>query len=314
MKRTRITFVVSIFVIVLLLGAGYYFWKDIDRVSSDFLRRLRPCGSPITYSIGNLDPRFGLTKEKLLGYTQQAEKIWEASINKPLFEYSPTGKLKINFVYDYRQKATDALRKMGIALKDDQSTYDVLKAKYTLLVDSYIQKKAQIDVLIKRYDGEKSAFEKEVNYWNSRGGAPKVTYTLLERKRADLNKQVAVLNQKKDSLNMLIDTIHSAEIVLNQLIVTLNLKVGAYNTVSASTGEEFSEGVYMNDANGIAIVIFQFNDTDKLMKVLTHELGHALGLGHLDNPKAVMYRLNEGMNDMLTTDDLTALKKVCGIN
>lgn len=313
MERNRITFFFSIFAIVVLLGGGYYLRKDISRVSSEFLRRLQPCESPITYSIGNLDPRFGLTKEKLLEYTQQAEKIWEASINKPLFEYSPTGKLKINFVYDYRQKATDTLKKMGIALKDDRSTYDALKTKYTSLVTSYIQKKAQMDVLIKRYNSEKSAFEKEVHYWNSRGGASKMTYALLERERADLNKQVAVLNQNKDLLNMLIDTIHSAEIVLNQLIVTLNLKVGAYDTVSASTGEEFSEGVYTNDANGVTITIFQFNDTDKLMKVLTHEFGHSLGLGHLDDPKAVMYRLNEGMNNTLTVDDLAALKKVCEI-
>jgi len=202
---------------------------------------------------------------------------------------------------------------MGIALKDDQATYNALKAKYNSLVASYDKEKAQLDILLSIFKADKSAYEKEISYWNSRGGAPKEEYAILEQKKNDLNNQIAIINQIKDSLNELADAINSAGVILNKLIATLNLQVSKYNTVGASTGKEFNEGEYVRDAGGTTINIFQFNDNDQLIRVLAHELGHALGIDHLSNPKAIMYYLNEGGNEKLTADDLSALKTLCGI-
>jgi len=244
---------------------------------------------------------------------KQAEAIWESPINKQLFEYSPIGELKINFIYDDRQKATDAMRKIGIVINNDQATYDMLKAKYDLLVASYKKESAQIDALIAAYNADKIAYNNEVNYWNSRGGASKAEYKILEQKRIDLNNQVAIINQAENSLNESVDTIKSEEEILNRLVVTLNIQVNTYNAVGSSIGKEYNEGEYISNANGTAINVFQFNDKNQLMEVLVHELGHALGIGHLDNPKAIMYYLNEGINEKLTSDDIAALKNACGI-
>lgn len=314
MKKTfRAKLVAGIFAVLLLLGLGYYYRADAGRFLREILNRIQPCQRPITYSIASLDPRFGLTKTQVLSYINQAEKIWGVPINKQLFEYSPTGDLKINFIYDYRQQATDALRKIGIVINNDQSTYDTLKAKYDSLVAAYNQQKAQVDALVAAYNADKSAYEKNVNYWNSRGGAPKAEFNILQQERTDLNNQVTAINQAETSLNGLIDDINSAGIILNQLITTLNLQVSTYNTTGAPTSKGFTEGEYVSNASGTAINIYQFNDTNQLVMVLAHELGHALGLGHLSNPKAIMYYLNEGVNEKLTVDDLAALKKVCGI-
>lgn len=314
MKNSRIKYSVGIFIALVLLGFGYYYWKDISNFSSGLLNRSQPCQKPIMYSIGNIDPRFGLTKAELLNDMQTAEKIWESSIGKQLFEYSPTGDLKINLIYDYRQKATDAMSMIGIVINDDKSTFDALKAKYNSLTASYDKQKAQIEALVATYNTEKSAYEKDVSYWNSHKGAPKAEYDILEQKRIDLNNQITIINQQKDSLNGLIDTINSAGLILNKLIAELNLQVSTYNTAgSAIIGTTFDEGQYVSDVSGTTINIFQFDNADQLIRVLAHELGHALGLGHLANSKAIMYYLNEGINEKLTADDLTALKNICGI-
>ncbi|MFA6135825.1 MAG: matrixin family metalloprotease [Candidatus Paceibacterota bacterium] len=243
----------------------------------------------------------------------QAEKIWESSIDKQLFEYSPTGNLKINLIYDYRQKAADALKELGIVINDDESTYNAVKAEYDSLVNLYDKEEAYITTLIKSYDLDRKVFEKDVDYWNSHTRATKKEYDALEQRRIDLNNQIAIINQKQESLNKSGDIINSTVIVLNKLIAELNLQVNTYNTIGTSTGEEFSEGSYTSDTSGTAINIFQFNNEDKLIKILAHELGHALGLEHLDNPNAIMNRLDAGINEKLTADDITALKEKCRI-
>lgn len=313
MKRFRVNLFVNTFAVLLLLGFGYYFRENIGTVFNRLLNKFQPCEAPITYSIASLDSRFGLSKTELLNNMAQAEKIWEASVNRNLFEYSPTGEIKINFIYDYRQKATDAMKKIGIVIGDNRTTYDELKIKYDSLVVSYNKQKLQLDTLIAAYKADKNAFEKDVNHWNSRGGAPKAEYEILEQRKTDLNNQVVVINQTRDSFNELVETINSTGIILNKLIASLNIKVGEYNTVGASAGKEFKEGEYVRDANGTAINIFQFNDKNQLMRVFAHEFGHALGLDHIDNPEAIMYYLNESGNEKLTTDDLAALKNICAI-
>lgn len=304
------------FLTAIILAIGIYEYRvELINVWKNGLNDWQPCRRPIAYSISNIDSSFGVNKANILADIQKAEKIWESAINKPLFEYEPdgSGELQINFIYDYRQKATDAMAKIGVALSNDRASYDSLKIKYDSLLASYNAEKSEISSLTASYNSAKATYEKNVSYWNSRGGAPRDEYSKLEQERINLNNMTVEINKHVSALNSLVDTIKQVEEVLNKQVNALNLKVKTYNSLGDSTGREFNEGEYVRNASGTKINIYQFKDENQLVRVLAHELGHAIGLEHVDDPKAIMYYMNEGVNEKLTSDDLLALRNRCGI-
>ena len=65
-----------------------------------------------------------------------------------------------------------------------------------------------------------------------------------------------------------------------------------------------------------AILVYQFGNKKDLSLALSHELGHALGLNHVENAKSIMYYVTGNNNDILATpsiEDLAELKRVCKI-
>ncbi|MEA2715027.1 MAG: hypothetical protein QOG91_55 [Candidatus Parcubacteria bacterium] len=310
------TWVLGVLVLV-AVTVIYSYRAKIELVIKPILRVFgasAPCTKPISYALGAFDPKFGLSKEQFLKDVALAAGIWGSPIDRTLFIYGDSAgsaELKINLIYDYRQKATADMRSLGLTISDDETSYDALKAKYDSLKSAYSEERKQLDLDIAAYAAAKKSYEQDAAYWNSRGGAPKKEYGELEARRQALNVEVETINGGTVAINSLTENINSAATILNHLASTLNLNVKNYNTIGASTGVEFDEGQYVRDKDGERIDIYQYENNDQLIRILAHELGHALGLPHSDDPKAIMYRLNQSTNNQPTTADINELKSAC---
>ncbi|MCX6737659.1 MAG: matrixin family metalloprotease [Candidatus Parcubacteria bacterium] len=274
---------------------------------------LRPCQKPIVYSLGKIDSRFNLGKDDLTRALNQAESIWEKPIGKDLFSSGENGNLKISLVYDSRQESTVKLQQLGLAINDDQKTYDALKIKYNSFLSDYNSQKKSLEKLISEYEAIKTEYEQRVDYWNKKGGAPRLEYDKLIEERNNLAELASQITIIQKDLNDLIDTINATANVLNRLVIALNINADTYNNIGQGQETEFQEGVYKKDLSGEQIIVYQFDSYTKLVRVLAHEFGHALGLKHFNNPETIMYAVNQSNNLNLSASEISAVKEMCHI-
>ena len=297
-------------VVFIALGAAVFVFRtQIFGIGQQLYARALPCTRPLSYSIGSLDTRFGISRADFLSAVKDAETIWEKPSGKNLFQYDPSGALKINLVYDVRQQTTDRLKKLGLVLDTTQASYDALKEKYDSIETDYAAKKAQFESAAAAFQAKQDAYNKQVQYWNSRGGAPRAQYQQLQSEQAALIAESAGLKQQQDNLNIEVGNINALADGLNQIARALNLNVAKYN--SAGGGQEFEEGLYQSSLGTQEIDIYEFDSHARLVRVLAHEMGHALGLDHVDDKVAIMYRLNQSSNEKTSAADLAELTRVC---
>jgi len=305
-KRPRQSLVRTIFSLFVLTGVLLY---ALDHLGSG-----SPCQRPITYTIGSLDHQFGLSKDDFLLAISDAQHLWENPVRKPLFRYAAAdGRLKISLNYDARQQVTLTLQNLNRSAHADMASFDTLQEKFRGLHADYQRQTALLEPRVAAFEHRKASYDTEVSYWNTRGGAPGEVFERLEREKRALTTESGEINRLQTEINARVDDINAQALALNRMAASLNQKATEFHQIGSAHAGEFEEATFRSGPDGDRINVYQFDDRAKLVRVLAHELGHALGLEHLANPKAIMYRLNTGMNGELTTDDIAALQAHCKI-
>ncbi len=273
----------------------------------------KACEKPIAYAVGSFDKRFNISNAALLEALRLAEAIWEKPSGRDLFVYSSEDAiLPINLVYDYRQETTSTLTNLGEALEQNEETYNAARANYLNLKATYDKAKAVYESRVASFNEANDAFAKRVEAWNNSPRTSKSEFEALGKSRDALEKEAAELKRLEIELNRVVGEINKLVEELNRLAAHLNLNVDKYNTIGASRGETFTGGVYYENGKEKGIDIFEFSNQDKLVRILAHEFGHALGLEHNDDEQAIMYYLNKGETSSLSSSDLAALETLCG--
>ncbi|HVT74854.1 MAG TPA: matrixin family metalloprotease [Candidatus Paceibacterota bacterium] len=275
----------------------------------------KPCGEPLTYRIGEFDAKFGVSKQEFLADIAAAEAVWEKAYAEEggkgtLFRYDENGSLPVNLIYDSRQATVDKNKVLSDKVDDTVASANTIKAQFDELKSEYESDKREYASLSAQYESDLAAYNREVSGWNVRGGAPRAEYDRMEQEKAALESLRTAVNAKADDLN-------SRGAQINALIDRYNWLVDSANSVvdkiNQSAEKEFEEGDYVSDDKGQRINVYEFDGKTRLVRLLAHELGHALGMDHTQGPESIMYYLNKSTSLVPSADDLAALKAVCQI-
>lgn len=283
-----------------VLVVGFFFlWRAVPL----------PCEDPIAYSVGTLDARFGLSETEFLKAIATAENHWEQALGRELFRYAPESTFAINLIFDDRQERTIEAGRLESSLVKTQDIEENLKQKQETVLERYEGVRKAYESMLASFQKRLAAYNAEVEKWNQRGGAPEDIFEELENVSRSLKKESAALETKRRELNQLVEELNAFSARSVALVDAYNEEVNQY-VHRYGEPREFDQGEYV----GEEINIYQYDDLPHLELVLTHELGHALGLGHGADPRSVMFHLmkDQELDPLtLTAEDISMISVQC---
>lgn len=252
-----------------------------------------PCDRVIEYDI-SFDDRFRISQDEFISYVERAEEPWEDAAGRELFKYVPGSKFKINLIFSEEQERLYLGNDISFDLDVQQSDLDFLKSRYQNSVNRY-------ELGLREYNNRVSKYEKDVEFWNTQGGAPTVTFKKLQQESNNLKKKFQEVERLRMNANQLAEE-------SNQEVQEFNNGVQDFNKLFMDP-KQFDAG----DTDGTEVNIYSFDGPQELMTLITHEFGHVLGIDHVDDESAVMYFLLNESNKggVLKTADINALDLSC---
>ncbi len=261
---------------------------------------------------GGVDAEFKVSSEDFLEDIQKAEAVWEKAAGKDLFTYVPDAAFNINLIYDQRQQVTDTAKTLTTKLSETARQQETIKQQYDKLHAQYLADEQRYQNNLDAYDADSKALARAIQEYNESGASSREQYNELQLQQKELQSRGNILEKERVALNTLAGKVNVVAKKDSQIVQIYNTSVKQFNDVFAGK-REFEQGEY----TGRAITIYEFSKHSDLQLVLGHELGHALGIGHVENPASVMYPLVSDKNSVsrgLSKEDKAALSEVCAKN
>lgn len=299
----------TMFLLLLLVLSLVLLKKSFEPAgnSTSLINRLaHPFDSRVHYRLGEIDPRFNMSAEDIKQLADQAAHIWQQGAGKSLLVYDPSARLAINLIYDQRQADYNQQQQIQSSLNQE-----LLNQQQGALQVKTLQQQLEQERTV--LESRKSDFRQRLDRYNNTVAMWNSTGRIDQQTRDQLNQQKAQLDNEQKYIQYLVDQFNQHVADVNKQGQNVNLNASQYNERvshyrSQFSPRQFEKGVF----NGRSINIYEFSNADDLRLTIAHEMGHALGLKHNNDPYALMYPILQKQdiaNFTLTQADLAMLQR-----
>jgi len=260
-----------------------------------------PCAVPMTWTVARIDPGFDLSPEEALLAAREAGTLWETAVGAELFQFDAEAGDPILFDFDQRQAEVEEGRERDRALESERAgiearrlEMDATSREYESMVRRYEQDVTEHDWAVRAYNNEMARLSRERE-------VPRSQQAEMARRANDLDRSMRDLQNRVRLLNQLSDQIRDDVARFNEWVDAFSRRqtshVQAYPQAPTEAGH-YAETAFWQDGTVKSVErrirVFQFSDHDELVRILTHEFGHALGLGHAAGERTAMSATDGG--------------------
>jgi DNA repair exonuclease SbcCD ATPase subunit len=226
----------------------------------------------------------------------------------------------INFVFGVAQDKLNDRRGAKAKIAALDSALQESKRIHREAAAQFEDAKSRIELEESALKFKLDRYNHTVESWNSSGGALAEVVDQLTQEKQDISDEKAQVERDIPEVEALRSNANSLADESNRKLEEYDKAVRAFNS---KFGSEISVvlGECRSNSLGVeSIQIYGYKDEDDLAFVLAHELGHALGLGHVKGEGAIMSAVEKGEKRAakfeLTPRDLkelqTAMKRAGG--